>query len=146
MGGYTVSSFLSSTNLITVIINTIYPVGSLYTSFVNKNIKDLYGIGTWTQITDRFLYCSSSGGSTGGSKKITVSNLPSHNHGILSQYDDYSYNIEFVDTKNRTEMAIPDDLAGDAVKYTRTTYTNNTGSGTDYMPPYMTIFAWRRTA
>ena len=42
-------------------------------------------------------------------------------------------------------MSIPWDGGVDGTK-NRTTYTNNTGSGSDYMPPYITVFAWRRTA
>ena len=90
--------------------------------------------GTWEQIVDRFLYCSNSSLETGGSKKITVEQLPAHSHTI-------------------TELDIRGNEDG-SNQYTIAKYggndttikTGNTGSGQDYMPEYMTVFAWYRTA
>ena len=133
------------TSLKKAIVELIYPVGALYTSFNNTSPATRFGFGTWTQITDRFLYCANSGGSTGGSKKITVNNLPPHNHGIFSGYDDYSYNIGSMN--NTSGMSIPWDSRSDgSYDKSRTTFTDRTGTGADYMPPYITVFAWRRTA
>ena len=93
--------------------------------------------GSWTQITDKFMYCSNTSLAEGGSKKITVANLPPHTHSITIAND---------------TIGDPDGAADTATsrynywRGTKTTTTNSTGSGTDYMPPYITVFAWYRTA
>ena len=110
----------------------LYPIGSIYTSMNNTNPSTFIG-GTWEQIVDRFLYCANSSMETGGSKKITVAQLPAHSHSI-------------------TELDIRGNEDG-SNQYTIAKYggndtiikTGNTGNGEDYMPPYMTVFAWYRT-
>ena len=60
-------------------------------------------------------------------------------------YDDYSYNIGSMN--NKSGMSIPWDSRADGTyDKSRTTFTDRTGTGADYMPPYITVFAWRRTA
>ena len=91
------------TNLKNAIKSTIleiaFPVGTIYTSIVNTSPATLFG-GTWTQITNRFLYCipsTSTGGSTGGSDKhshsisftsgsttLTTTQIPSHSHNCVA--------------------------------------------------------------
>ncbi|EAY20302.1 hypothetical protein TVAG_192780 [Trichomonas vaginalis G3] len=63
-----------------ILPNLIYPVSSLYVSMNSTNPKVVLGFGTWTQIVDRFLYCSNSSKQTGGSKTISGENLPAHSH------------------------------------------------------------------
>ena len=48
------------------LLHLIYLVGSIYTSMNSTSPADIFG-GTWEQITNRFLYCADSSGSTGGS-------------------------------------------------------------------------------
>ena len=102
----------------------------------NINPSNFLG-GTWKQITDKFMYCSNTSLAEGGSKKITIDNLPAHTHSITIAND---------------TIGDPDGAADTATsrynywRGTKTTTTNSTGSGTDYMPPYITVFAWYRTA
>ena len=111
----------------------LYPVGSIYTSMNNIN-PGLFIGGEWDRIEEKFLYCAKSSGVTGGSKKITVGQLPAHNHSI-------------------TELDIRGNEDGEN-EYTIARYggndttitTGTTGNGEDYMPPYMTVYAWYRTA
>ena len=160
-------------------LNIIYPVGSIYTSMNNANPHDLFGFGIWQQITDRFLYCADSSGVTGGSKKITVDNLPAHNHSVninTNENGAHIHNIYWTDPNNVNGYNIVNGNAASGT-YNLTlglTYnynandkknsrvktvegegahthnvngsTENTGSGTDYMPEYMTVYAWYRTA
>ena len=62
-----------------------HPVGSLYWTSKNENPAVTFGGGTWKQITDKFVLAAGStykAESTGGAStvKLTVANLPSHNH------------------------------------------------------------------
>ena len=61
-----------------------YPVGAYYISSDSTSPAVLFG-GTWTQITNRFIFAAGSGysvNSTGGSatKTLVTDNLPSHSH------------------------------------------------------------------
>ncbi|KAI5541632.1 phage tail repeat-like family, partial [Trichomonas vaginalis G3] len=66
----------------TEILQTLYPIGSIYTSMNSTRPEVVLGLGTWTQIVDRFLYCANSSKETGGSKTISGANLPAHSHYI----------------------------------------------------------------
>ena len=90
--------------------------------------------GTWEQIVDRFLYCANSSMETGGSKKITVAQLPAHTHSINE-----------LDIRGNENGSDEYTIAKYGGKDT-TIKTGSTGGGEDYMPPYMTVFAWYRTA
>lgn len=68
------------------LLETAYPVGSVYISFNSTNPATLFGFGTWVQL-DGDLYLKTvntneSSGTTSGSntKTITVANLPTHSH------------------------------------------------------------------
>jgi hypothetical protein len=111
----------------------LYPVGSIYTSMNSLNPGSFIG-GSWTQIKDRFLYCANSSKQTGGSKKITVAQIPPHNHTVSS------INIRGNDEGNEWNLA----KHGGISDYIFS--TDNTGGGEDYMPPYMTVYCWYRTA
>ena len=114
------------------IFNLIYPVGSIYTSMNNTNPSNLFG-GTWTDIVDAFMYCvdpsGGTSGSTGGSKKITVDQLPPHHHNVttLRVRGNENCSDEFTITR----------WGGNDFSFD----TDDTGNGDDYMPPYMTVYA-----
>ena len=137
------------------LIDIIYPIGSIYTSVNETNPSELFG-GTWEQIVDKFLYCTSSGGEVGGSKKISVENLPSHNHtatcstaGAHTHKYATTSSCNFGSNDKDYRISTTPDWEGttqSAGNHTHTISINNTGSGTDYMPPYMTVYAWKRTA
>ena len=61
----------------------MYPVGAIYQSWSSTSPANLFG-GSWSQITEKFLYCSNSAGGTGGASKVTLSinQIPSHSHAI----------------------------------------------------------------
>lgn len=66
------------------IIDTIYPIGSIYMSVNDTSPQILFG-GTWEQLKDKFLLGSGdtySGGSEGGeaSHTLTTAEMPSHTH------------------------------------------------------------------
>ena len=131
----------------TDILKSIYPVGSIYTSMTSTNPATLFGFGTWTQIKDRFLYCTTSSKTTGGSKKITIQNLPAHTHNSVVASDTNGNPDGSADSSTGTSLGQSywrgnksKTLDGGNVA------TSSTGSGTDFMPPYITVYAWYRTA
>ncbi|EAX86002.1 hypothetical protein TVAG_414590 [Trichomonas vaginalis G3] len=141
------------------ILQTLYPIGSIYTSMNSTNPASVLGFGTWQQIVDKFLYCANSSKQTGGSKKITEANLPPHTHtGTTNFSGDHSHSLRDHPLYNSEYEAGNDVLSpsyNNAAKkifrqtepggnHVHTFTTNPTGSGADYMPPFVTIFAWYR--
>ncbi|EAX95478.1 hypothetical protein TVAG_060020 [Trichomonas vaginalis G3] len=140
------------------------PVGSIYTSMDARCPQVMFGVGAWEQIVDRFLYCANSSKETGGSKKISVDNLPPHSHsGTTSSNGNHSHRVckQGYNTVSQISMEIqvmsrthfPNDPVDWNGMWTDTTgnhqhtfTTTSTGNGTDYMPPYMTVYAWYRIA
>ncbi|EAX86209.1 hypothetical protein TVAG_033890 [Trichomonas vaginalis G3] len=146
----------------TEILQTLYPIGSIYTSMNSTRPEVVLGFGTWTQIVDRFLYCANSSKETGGSKTISGANLPAHSHyvslttsregGHRHKYWDWSGMTKGkgYDVKNNVQFAINcflsnTEVGGDHTHFV-SGYTQTTGQSKEYMPPYMTVYAWYRNA
>ena len=149
-------------------IDVVYPVGSIYMSVNSTSPQVLFG-GRWEQLKDRFLLGagdSYSNGSTGGSKDAVVVNhnhtQNSHNHGTRSseynKFLTYSGTNIAVNSAGRRWTQSDGSVfyvyepSGDGgidqpTKTGSTTAINNsTGvSGNDKnMPPYLTVFMWKR--
>ncbi|KAI5485997.1 hypothetical protein TVAGG3_0933410 [Trichomonas vaginalis G3] len=125
----------------------------------STNPASVLGFGTWKQIVDKFLYCARYSKQTGGSKKIKEANLPPHTHtGTTNFSGDHSHSLRDHPLYNSEYEAGNDVLSpsynNSAKKIFRPTEpggnhshtftTNPTGSGADYMPPFVTVFAWYR--
>lgn len=125
----------------TKLIDVIYPVGSIYMSFNSTSPATLFG-GTWVQITDRFLYCANSSGTTGGenSHTLTESEMPSHTHpsGIRVNW----FNSD------GSGMAVTWSTATNCCVDREVNYTGYVGGSQPHnnMPQYITCYAWHRTA
>lgn len=134
--------------------NDLYPVGSIYISTNSTNPSTLFG-GTWERIKDRFLLSagdSYTAGSTGGeaTHTLTLNEIPSHkghlegnagevnnkgnakgawlgSKGITTQTDDTSYGYNY---KNNEYYP----------------YNVNRGGSKAHnnMPPYLTVYMWKR--
>lgn len=120
------------------LLNLIHPIGSIYTSMSPVSPSLLFG-GQWEQIIDRFIYCANSSNQTGGSKKISVANLPPHSHAQYVTANPGQGN-------NSSERADWDYDSRNFGIYPQGINTGNTGGGTDYMPPYITAYCWHRVA
>lgn len=156
-----------SSNILDVVkaelINTIYPVGAIYISYNSTNPATLFG-GTWTQIKDAFLLSAGntySAGSTGGTAKHT------HQYGVgyrpyygaltgkdegaiwLAGYDannNISYKSTYTwagpsnnDRRNSSLGTGTTTGGGNVTAFANVQYTSN-------LPPYLTVYMWRRTA
>ena len=131
------------------IIDLMYPVGSIYVSltFINPNI--IFG-GTWQQIIDRFLYCSDVARVKDGSRKISTAQLPAHDHGFKDYTFTWHWGRTYAEPYHVHAMATcADGASNDNYIHTQPEEHNRTrtaGSGADYMPEYMTVYAWFRVS
>lgn len=139
------------------IIDLIYPVGSIYMSMANTSPEILFG-GEWEQISGRFLLgagtakdntefafgnLSNSGyvfgaGGMGGAYRHTLTDneMPAHSHAIFypnasGEATDY-IGFPSVGSKNTW--------------WAEASRTGNSGSSIAHnnMPPYLTVYIWRR--
>lgn len=117
-----------------------YPVGAIYLSVIDANPAALFG-GTWERIGGRFLLGADStyaAGSTGGEAvhQLTTSEMPSHNHTLDN------YNTTGGTTSSMTVQA------NDKKGYSGNVNTLYTGGNkaNNNMPPYLTVYMWKRTA
>lgn len=126
-----------------------YPVGSIYLSVNDTSPETLFG-GTWERIKDVFLLTAGDtyrGGSTGGeaSHKLTVNEMPSHQHIAVKGYDadvaDY-----FGGSEARWGFTGGDSTASAVTGHTANTSYTGGGAAHNNMPPYLAVYAWKRTA
>ena len=134
-----------------------YPVGSIYMSTASTSPAVLFG-GTWTQLEDRFLLgagttytAGSNGGSathdhTTGNHTLTVSEMPSHTHGVQGwRYNNQSsgdkYSTSYTKLSDAASSSTPVLATGGGEAHNH----GNTGSSSN-MPPYLVVYMWERTA
>lgn len=122
------------------VADLIYPVGAIYLSTSSTSPKTLFG-GTWQRIYDRFLLCAGtifSAGSTGGEAdhKLTVEEMPSHSHEIedIVVSEAERYTVQYIQTYCRSTMR------------SLTTAASGGDQPHNNMPPYLAVYAWKRTA
>lgn len=113
-----------------------YPVGSIYIAYNHTNPGTLFG-GTWTRITNAFLWAIDENGGigvTGGAKTVTLTEaqMPKHNHG--GTYTNAG--------TARTHAWLAS--GGSAMGYD--TVEAGGGEAHNNMPPYIQVSVWRRTA
>lgn len=112
-------------------------MGAIYLSTSSTSPQTLFG-GTWQRIQDRFLLCAGAtyaAGSTGGeaSHTLTVNEMPAHSHGLVGDSQDWGLGGKpYFGTS----------------QYDETVETTSVGGGQAHnnMPPYLSVYAWRRTA
>lgn len=119
--------------------DAIYPVGSIYLSVSSASPASLFG-GTWQQIKDTFLLAagaSYAAGSSGGeaAHTLTVDELPAHSHTLSMASTDAS-NASYARYAYSTNINAKTGVIG------------STGGGAAHnnMPPYLAVYAWKRTA
>jgi len=132
-----------------------YPIGSIYISENSTNPKEFIG-GEWEQVKDRFLLSAGdkyNAGSTGGEEThtLTVAEMPSHSHdlhlwtfsgnyGYSGTHYGLTYNIDGIGGPYTMK---PNEGFKDVPFY-------NLFSGGSQphnnMPPYLTVYVWKRVS
>lgn len=127
------------------LVDKIYPVGSIYMSVNGTSPATLFG-GTWQRIQGCFLLGASStysAGSTGGeaTHTLTFNEMPAHNHGAG---DNLRFTTHVMSTSISHDGTIGTgstwikDLIGTAIA--------GGGAAHNNMPPYLSVYMWKRTA
>ena len=116
-----------------------YPVGTIYISADSTSPASLFG-GTWEIIKDRFLLATGdmyAAGSTGGSAAhtLTVDEMPN----ISLQYKDYFSADQ--GTEHKLVSYDSEDPSSES-----SAHTKSIGGGNSFsvMPPYLTVYIWKR--
>ena len=124
------------------ILDNVYPVGSIYLSVNSTNPKNLFG-GTWEQIQGKFLLGMDSSypaGSTGGeaTHKLTQGEMPKHSHII------YAPNAGGPD--EGAALGFPE-VGSSNTWWAVACMTEQTGDNEAHnnMPPYLSVYIWKRT-
>ena len=146
----------------TNIFDLIYPVGSIYMSVNSTSPEVLFG-GTWEQVQGRFLLGMSSSypaGSQGGeaTHTLTRNEIPNHGH-YLGQMGNTS---RMLPTNNATndpsqEYYVTEvESSGSTYLKPNVTWGGYLTAGTLFdtpydqphnnMPPYLSVYIWKRTA
>ena len=144
------------------VLDNVYPVGSIYMNVNSTNPGTLFG-GTWEQIQGRFLLGMSSSypaGSQGGEEEHTLTSgeLPLHAHGIIE-----GGNASFVYPSSRTSSAtsstgnyallldntsngyVTEQQAG-VGRLVASDNMETRGQAHNNMPPYLSVYIWKRIA
>lgn len=126
-----------------MVLETVYPIGSIYMSVNSTSPATLFG-GTWQAIKGKFLLGADSdvykAGNTGGeaAHTLTENEMPSHKHSIWFPNDggEQSAEIGYPDTGSKNTY------------YAEASKTSGTGGGAAHnnMPPYLAVYIWKRTA
>lgn len=140
------------------VLDNVYPIGSIYMNVNSTNPGTLFG-GTWEQIQGKFLLGMSSSypaGSQGGeaSHTLTTEEMPSHGHNPANESGYYGF---ITNSKKAFEVGDMGVQSGSGRYYpyapvefniSRNSLTGTTGGGNSHnnMPPYLSIYIWKRTA
>lgn len=134
------------------IIDLIYPIGAIYMSVNSASPNALFG-GTWEQIQDKFLLASGStysAGSTGGAAShyhttadhtLTINEIPSHSHNFNSADDGSSTSLWAYTATYRSSSKGQTDTTGGSGPHNH----GNTSESSN-LPPYLSVYVWKRTA
>lgn len=120
------------------IVNTIYPVGSIYISTAAADPSTLFSGTQWEAIQGRFLLAASTSHPAGQmdgeeTHTLTINEMPSHTHQIT-----FANSALAAGSARRTPQTHDQDRME----------TMPTGGGQPHnnMPPYLAVYMWKRTA
>ena len=126
-----------------MIIDLIYPIGSIYMTVSDTNPFETIKFGVWEKIENRFLLASSNihmNGETGGEENhtLTINEMPKHSDKM--KYDSVGW------------TAIKQSSGTNGIlEYNKSSYdgqysTEEVGNGNAHnnMPPYLAVNMWKR--
>lgn len=133
-----------------VLLDTIYPIGSIYISADATDPGILFG-GEWVWLKGRFLLGaggSYSNGQTGGeaTHKLSIEEMPRHVHPFSIENDgnvNETNVIGFAGTAYKDNLGIPKGQDWSSNGYVATTYRGGDQPHNN-MPPYLVVYMWRR--
>lgn len=140
-------SLLNTTKLAkSEVLNTIFPVGSLYLSVSPTSPASLFG-GTWQAVGGRFLLGADDAypaGSTGGEAAVTltVQEMPSHKHALLVRGKTTGASTEALES---TAYSATEE-ASDAGETDAILSAAGGSQPHNNLPPYLAVYIWKRTA
>lgn len=140
------SGWVYSRALSSLILEAVYPVGSIYMSVNSTSPATLFG-GTWQAIKGKFLLGQSNAhkaGTTGGEENhtLTVDEMPKHTH---SMYSGNSGGPETWEPDGGSYLV--DSVTQDKHTWWASLGMNYAGGGAEHnnMPPYLAVYIWKRT-
>lgn len=151
MGELKISSDLQNV-IKKVVLDTYYPVGSLYLTVGSENPNTTIG-GTWTKLSGYYLYADTSINNTSYTGKgtqghaITVEQMPSHNHvGVYEYYSKKQISNRGDGGGGRNSVNISG-ITGSQNNTYSYLYTGHTGGGQGHSHNIATkgIYVWQRT-
>lgn len=125
-----------------------WPIGSIYMTVSNTSPESLFG-GTWERISERFLLGASSSypaGSTGGefTHKLTQSELPNYSLSVAN-----GSNVIRSKTGSSADAYVQTQSSGWGIpnweSKTVTVASGGSGAAHNNMPPYLSVWIWKRT-
>lgn len=124
-----------------------WPIGSIYMSVNSTSPANLFG-GTWERISDTFLFAASSSypaGSTGGefAHTLTQSELPNYSLSVTNGSNVIRSKTGTADAYVQTQSSgwgIPN-----WESKTVTVASGGSGAAHNNMPPYLSVWMWKRT-
>lgn len=131
-----------------------YPVGAIFMSVEATSPAYLFG-GTWERIKDKFLLSAGStyaAGSSGGAASVTlaVDQIPSHRHGqrIAPSGGGWAQPMLSFSYSTNTGVSVTGSTPTVSTANSEVTTTEFVGGGEshDNMPPYLTVYTWKRIA
>lgn len=136
------------------IFDSIYPIGAIYISTNNVDPAQLFGIGEWEQIKDTFLLAAGdtySAGSTGGEAKhkLTAKELPQlggtiSTHGVYAGTPIAAVSGVFSASHTCSGKYMSGSASGHDSIDTITYSNGGQGAAHNNMPPYITVYMWKR--
>ena len=135
------------------LLDSIYPVGSIYMSTSDNSPQNFLG-GTWVRIEGQFLLGAGSGynpGDTGGEATHTLkeSEMPRHNHSI-SAPSSYATGGggSFLSVEGKAVVRSTQSWSSSGSGGITGIGTDAVGNGNAHnnMPPYLAVYIWKRIA
>jgi len=145
---------LATTAFVQAVMQTLHPVGSIYTAIISTNPGTLFGFGTWTAFgAGRMLISLDSGNvlfdtaeETGGSANAT---LPSHTHTFTGTAHNHaggrvSFLNNGISAGANDTTSTPGNTS--SVVAGGTNSTEGASATNANYPPFIAVYMWKRTA